>query len=390
MRRLFIAALAGLAFAGCTQAPAAAVTPAPPASPSPTATGQTAPGVQASPSPVADLPLSKVGFSCLLPAATYAAGGDSATYRGGFITLPQAGYQPDPAGSITNEDMAGGFVTAATPVLHGTLQAGSPFYDLARKRWVPAGAGQSSPDGASYAYGVLNGSNPGSPYPIHVVSVATGADHVFTVPTTPDFGAGVGAWVGDFDGASVYFSSQQQMGPPAGVWRLDLASGAVHRLSTELGVAAIRGGYVWLNRIDPRDPEGPLTGRSGPRSNSVIRVDLATGKETVWYFAAGHQVSVESIDRLGAAIISDAQPPDFSHVAIHLVSKPESSGIAIYDGMGGLRLSAPQSDVQGRLWLGSDRGIYLWTPAVGLQKVYAYAGNPTSEAHAILPSGLCT
>lgn len=388
--RLFIAALAGLAVAGCSQTPTAAVSPAASAPPRPTASSQPVPGGQASPSPVADLPLSKIGFSCRLPVTTYTVGGDSASYRGGFLSFPQAAYQSDPAGAITNEDMAGGFVTAATPVLHGTLQAGSPFYDLARKRWVPAGAGQSSHDGSSYAYGVLNGSNPGAPYAIHVVNVATGVDHVFTVPTTPDFGGAVGASVGDFDGASVYFSSQQQMGPPIGVWRLDLASRAVHQLSRELGVAAIGGGYVWLNRIDPRDPEGPQTGRSGPRSNSVIRVDLATGQETIWYFAAGHQVFFQGIDRLGAPIISDAPPPDFTHAAMRLVSKPESSGIAIYDGVGGLWLSAPQSDVEGRLWLGSDRGIYIWTPAEGLQKVYAYDGNLSAEGHAILPAGLCT
>jgi hypothetical protein len=320
----------------------------------------------------------------------YVVGGDSATYRGGFITLPQAGYQPDPAAVITNEDLAGGFVTAATPVLHGTQQAGPPFYDLAMKRWVPAGAPQSSPDGSSYAYGVLNGSNPGAPFSIHVVAIASGVDHVFTVPTSPDFGGAVGAWVGDFDGSSVYFSSQQQMGPPLGVWRLDIASGAVHQLSKELSVAAISGSDVWLNRIDPRDPQGPQTGRSGPRANSVVRVDLSSGQETVWYYAAGHQVFLEGIDRLGAPIISDAAPPDFVHAAVRLVSKPESAGITIYDGVGGLWFSAVQSDISGRLWLGSDRGIYLWTPSVGLQKVYAYSGDAMVEGHAVLPAGLCT
>jgi len=377
--RLLIAALAGLAIFGCTQTPTATVSPIA----SPVSSGQ------ASPSPVTDLALGKVGFACRLPVTLYVVGGDSASYRGGFITFPQAGHQPDPAGAITNEDLAGGFVTAAAPVLHGTLQTGPPFYDLARKRWVPAGAGQSSPDGSSYAFGVLNGSNPGAPYAIHVVSVASGVDQVFTVPATPDFGGGVGAWVGDFDGASVYFSSQQQMGPPMGVWRLDIASGAVHQLSKVFGVAAIRGGDVWLNRIDPRDPEGPQTGRSGPRANSVVRVDLATGQETVWYYAAGHQVSIQGIDRLGAPIVSDAPPPDFTHAAVRLVSKPESTGIVIYDGVGGLSLAAAESDLSGRLWLGSDRGIYLWTPAVGLQKVFAFSSN-AGEAYAILPSGLCT
>jgi hypothetical protein len=364
--RLFIAALVGLAVSGCTQAPTATVSPVA----SPASSG----------SPVTDLPLSQISFACRLPVATYVGGGDAASYRGGFIFFPEAAYKPDPAGVITNEDLAGGFVTAATPVLHGTTQAGPPFYDRAGKRWVPVGAGQSSPDGSSYAYGVLNRSNPGAPIAIHVVNVATGVDHVFLLQSTPEFGGSVGAWVGDFDGSSVYFSSQQQMGPPMGVWRLDTATGAVQQLSNELGVTAIRGRDLWLNRIDPRDPVGP-------QSNSVVRADLATGKETVWYYATGHMVFLAGVDRLGAPIIIDYPSHDFTHAAVRLVSKPESTGIAIYDGVGGLVFSAWQSDISGRLWLGNDRGIYLWTPAVGLQKVFPYIGQ---VGDTILPVGLCT
>src|ERR1700680_1967114 len=169
--RLFMAVLAGLAISACTQTPTATASPVA----SPVSSGQV------TPSPVTDLPLGRVGFACRLPLTTYVVGGDSATYRGGFITFPQAAHQPDPTGVISNADLAGKFVTTATPVLHGTLQAGPPFYDLARKRWVPAGAGQSSPDGSSYAFGVLNGSNPGAPLAIHVVTVASGVDHVFSV-----------------------------------------------------------------------------------------------------------------------------------------------------------------------------------------------------------------
>ena len=375
-----MAVLAGLLITSCTQTPAATASPV----------ASTASTGLAGSSPITDLPLSRVRLSCRLPVTIYVAGGDSASYRGGFIAFPQADHQPDPAGVITNEDLAGGFVSSAAPLLHGTLQTGPPFYDLATKRWVPVGAGQSSPDGSAYAFGVLNGSNPGAPLAIHVVTVASGFDHVFTVPATPDFGADVGAWVGDFDGSSVYFSSQQQMGPPMGVWRLDIASGVVRQLSKELGVTAISGSYVWLTRIDPRDPQGPLTGRSGPRANSVVRVDLSTGQETVWYYAAGHGVSLIGIDRLGAAVISDAPPPDFTRAAVRLVSKPEGAGIAIYEGVDGLRFWAVQSDISGRLWLGSDSGIYLWTPAVGLQKVYAYSADNMAEAHGVLPSGRCT
>jgi hypothetical protein len=376
--RLFVAALATLAIAGCTQTPTAAVSPTPSA--------------QNSPSPATDLPVSRVALTCRLPVTTYAAGGDSASYRGGFITFPTATLRPDPAGAITSEYVQQDFVTTATPPLHGVPQSGPPFYDLAKNRWVPAGAGQSAPDGASYAYSHLSGPTAVSSIVIHVVDVAHGTDRTFTVPATPAFGSSIGARVGDYDGAGVYFTSEQSTGPPLGVWRLDVTSGAVSQVSKVLGVAAIDGGQAWLNRIDPRDPAGPQTGNSGPRSNSVVRVDLATGEETVWYSAAGHMVTLLGADRRGAPIIIDAPPPRFDHAALHLVSKPESEGIVIYDGAGGLWFSALQSDITGRLWLGNDRGVYVWTPAVGLQKAFALIPGPgiSEISEQMLPAGLCT
>jgi hypothetical protein len=389
--RLLAAMVAGLAIAGCTQTPTAAVSPIASVPPTASASSGTAtPAPQASPSPVIDLPLSKVSFACKLPVTMYASGGDYASYSGGFITFPEAGFQADPAGRIDSEYLAQDFATKSVPVLHGTTQAGAPFYDLSMKRWVPAGPGQSTPDGSAYAYSVVSsGSSPNPPLVIHVITVATGADRTFTVQRTPDFDGAMGLVVDDFDGAGVLFSSQATMGPPLGVWRLDIGSGTVRQISKELGVAGVGAGYLWLNRIDPRDPEGPATGHSGPRSNSVVRVDLSSGQETVWYFVAGHQVFFYGTDRLGAPIITDAPPPNFDHSALHLVSKPESSGITIYDGAGGIWLWAPQSDISGRLWLGSDRGIYLWTPAVGLQKVFSINRDPAFD-HAVLPSGLCT
>jgi hypothetical protein len=124
----------------------------------------------------------------------------------------------------------------------------------------------------------------------------------------------------------------------------------------------------------------------------VVRVDLATGQETVWYFAAGHMVALLGLDRLGAPIVSDAPPSQFDHAALRLVSKPESDGITLYDGTGGLWFSALQPDISGRLWLGNDRGVYLWTPAVGLQKVFALTPGPgiSEIPQQTLPAGLCT
>lgn len=339
-----------------------------------------------SPSPTpADLPLSKVSFACRLPVVRSTQGGDFASYEGGFVTFPQATFQPDPKGVINSEYLQQDFATMAAPVLHGSPNIGPPYYDLAQNRWVPASAGQASPDGASYAYSTSNPSNPNLPYRIHIVDVAHATDRVFAVDNPIGY---IGALVLDFDGSGVYFTNLAAMGLPVGVSRLDLASGYSRQLSAAHGVAMVRGGYAWLDRLDPRDPSPPQTGRSGPVSNSLVRIDLSNGQETIWYYAPGQMVFLAGLDRDGKPIVSVTPGPDFRQApSLRLVPSPQDSGREIY-AAGGMLFSYPQGDTAGQLWLGSNRGIYLYAPAAGLQKVFAYSGNPMfSESMA--PIGFC-
>ena len=392
MKLIVIALTAGLLL-GCTQTPArsASSPPQPNANPSasPTADAPVSPIADttaippASPSPVTDLPLSAVGISCRLPVVRWGtSGADYLSYQGGFVTFPSATYQADPMGVIHTDSLTPNFVTEATPTLHGLPRTGPPFHDLAKKRWVPAAAAQTSPDGAFYAYSPLViGSNPETPSVIHVVDIGNGKERAFAVPTPFHL------LITEFDGAGVYFSSIQPMGPPQGVWRLDIATGSVSQLLKDSGVAMVRGGYAWLNRIDPRDPEGPQTGHSGPRSNSVVRVNLSTGQETVWYYAPGQQVFWEGFDADGRPIVGVNPGPDFKRASIRVLSSPGDSGTVIYDGTGGLSLLGPQAD-GGRIWFGNERGIYVWMPGTGLQKVFAYTSPfPTSEL--MFPAGFC-
>lgn len=335
-----------------------------------------------------DLPLSTVDFSCRLPVTRSTGGGDFVSYQGGFLTFPQASFTPDSAGVINSEYLAQDFVTTDKPVLHGTQHTGPPFFDLALKRWVPVSAGQASPDGASYAYAAVNRANPGASYLIHVVDVASGADRTFSVLTTPDFGDGSGAYIADFDGAAVYFSSAQSTSPLVGVWRLDVASGEVTELTRVSGVAAVRGGYAWVNRIDSRDPQGPqFPGIGGHHSNSVVRVDLETGQQTVWYYAKGNEVFFAGFDSKGNPLISNSWPP-FAYGFLLIAFTPNGEVATVYDGSRTLSFSGIQGDDGGRLWLGSDRGVYVYAPGRGLRKVFEFDANPTA-AEAIQPAGFC-
>jgi hypothetical protein len=354
---------------------AAACTSFPPQSATNTRTASE-PRISSGPTPPAD-----TNFTCKLPVITSTQGGDFASFQGGFVTFPQATFEPDPAGRIGSRYRERDFATVASPVLYGS---GPAFYDLAQRRWVPVGAAQSSPDGAYYAYGILNGSDPRPPVTIHLVDVAHATERTFTV-TNQDLGSTIGARVIDFDGSAIYFTSLQTQGMPLGIWKLDIASGTVRELSHLYGVAMARGGYAWINRIDPRDAEGPQTGRSGPVSNSVVRVNLATGAETVWYYAPGQMVFIAGLDEHGHPIVRTSSPnQSIDQGAVLLVPSPGDRGTLIFGG--GPWLTEPQTD-GGRLWFGSARAIYLYTAASGFRKVFNFTGDVTVAA--IYPVGFC-
>ena len=373
-------ALACLCLVGaCVPSPTAGVN-------SPIATPSVSPGAPAtsspSPSPTPDLPVSQVAFSCRLPFIRYTSGGDYVQYQGGFITFPQGIAVTDPAGVITSDNVQQELVTKATPQLHGT---GGPFYDLAMKRWVPSAPGLTSPDGTHYAYSRM-GASSADPIVVHIVDVAHGSEITVSV-TMPAPAAAVGAHVVDFDGAAVYLVSDQFERFPMGVWRLDLATGALHQLTDVGGVILVQNGVVWAGSIDPRDPNPPRPPRSGELFDALLRVDLATGQKTTWYYAPGKAVALRGLDSSGLPVIATADGPDYDygHGPILLIPAPGDPGQQIVPPGGGF--SNPQAD-HGRLWFGNDRGIYLYTSAGGLQKVFAISGDQATIEF-VQPVGFC-
>src|SRR3989442_16042778 len=126
----------------CSQPPGSPVA-GPPASPA-----------QSAATPTPALPLTNVDLSCRLPVIDSSNSGiDLPLFAGGFVTFPAAALAPDSAGGVrlgSNGDLT----TEASPTLHNDRSAlrGTPFYDRAQRRWVPASPSQSTPDGTFYAY----------------------------------------------------------------------------------------------------------------------------------------------------------------------------------------------------------------------------------------------
>lgn len=375
------AAILAVLLMGCTSsAPLGTATNRPP---SPSSAG---PSPLPSATPI-DLPLSVVNFTCRLPVARSSTFGDYAAYTGGFVSFPAATFKADPAGGIHSRYLQQDFATDAKPVLYGGPQGGTPFYDLARRRWVPASAAQASPDGAFYAYASFSTSS-AQPAHIHVVDVARGTEKVFAV-SVPMVGAAARLLVADFDGSGVLFVvvSQPEQQYPNGVWRLDVATGSVRPLVQGNQVLMVRGGYAWVGRVDPRDPSPPRFAGPGLLFDSIVRVDLAGGAEVMWYYQPGKAVWLSGLDSSGNPIVSVAtEPPSAIDTReLRVIDTPGGTGTVVFGG--GSWQSQAKAD-HGRLWFGNDRGIYLYTPTTGFQKVFAFKGDP-NLAQSILPAGDC-
>jgi hypothetical protein len=348
-----------------------------------------------SPSP-SDPPLSTVSFACRLPVSKATSGGDYVAYAGGFLSFPAATFQSDPAGGMHSRYLEGGLATDQAPILYGSPQAGPPFYDAALHRWVPASAAQSTADGAFYAYGT--GINLIKEQPsVRVVDVARGTEKTFT-PAVPGMETPAGFSVVDFDASGVYFMTWRGDSYGRGVWLLNPTTGGVRALTNITDVMKVRGGFAWVGRLDPRDPSPPSGVANRHLYNSIVRVDLNSGAEVIWYYNPGHSVWIKGLDSRDHPVVTVATAPDYpiDTSEIRLIDTSGSRGTLVYDGGGhsgtwspeALWFTEPQAD-RDRLWFGSARGLYLYTPGSGLQKVLALPAPLPGADVTIAPAGFC-
>jgi len=357
--------------ADATPSPAKTATPSPP--PSATLT--------------ADLPLMTVDFHCQLPVIDSSnSGADPLAFNGAFVSFPTAVLTSDPAGG-THMDSNGELTTDASPTLHSSGHSGLPFYDRVQRRWVPAATVQSTPDGASYAYVTSDASRP-TKVEVHIVDVRSAAEKLFQV-AIPRYDTGFEVF--DFSAAGIYLVGSQVDRRPAGVWLMNPTTGAIRQLVQVTDLMAVRGGYGWIGRVDPRDPAPPKQVKGSQPFNSIVRVDLATGVPMTWFYRPGAEVELMGFDGKGWPVVRFFEhngPSDRSET--WLVPAPSKQGILIY--AGALSLGPLQGDGD-RLWFGGSTGfggtagIYLYTQARGLQKVFAFTdGKPD---HVVAPVGVC-
>lgn len=359
--------LAILAFVlvACSSSPrAASVSPSSMISPS-TPTPVTGAGT------LDELPITKVDFTCRLPVVTSSAG---TTLQGGFISFPEAQFTEDTAGTM-RRTAEGDFATTASPVLRGDGVV--PFYDRAQSRWVPARASQALSDGSGYAYTTYDPKT--GVFTAHVANIASGMSKSFDLSLSQ-----WDPYVADFRAEGVYLLAGSALGGPGeGAWLLDPQTGAIKLLRQIPRAWAVRDGYAWAARFDSRDKTVWPATEIAP-ANSLVRIDLATGAETIWFYRAGSYPWLLGLDSLDRPVVLLGGTPTGNEM--RLIDHPESLGAVVYAGNTS-GLDYLQGD-RGRLWFGTARGIYLYRPGAGLQKVFAYDADPATSDR-IEPAGFC-
>jgi hypothetical protein len=308
--------------------------------PSPSPTPASSPAGPATAIP--DLPITTLDFSCRLPFSWA-----DARNNDFFLTIPSGDVSLDPNGN------------------------GGWYYDRADARWLPVGRRAVSRDEASYAFIEMGSAD----YVLHVVAVATGKEVLWHIPTSTFNGQ---PSVFDYSPDGVYVVNAFEHLLP-GLWLIDPASGSIRQVSKVLyPVYSAGNGIVWVQDLNPSDPNPLVTGSSlGTLPNEIDRVDLRSGARTKWLFEPGKGLSFVGLDSSGLPLITEIGiwnvDPDGQ---LMLVAAPDSPR-SIYKGANVIMLGDSITDAHG-VWIGGQRGIYLYTNGAKLVKV---SNNPSELAN---------
>jgi len=253
--------------------------------------------------------------------------------KAGFLGLP---------GGLISED--------------SSARANSQFFDAAFSRWLPVAREAVSPNGAKYAY------SDGSTYQgieghIHVVDVFTNDDRVIY--------SGSVYRVVDFASEGIYVTADMGEGPYAGLWLMNPTNGSLRLINAHVRSPAVGVGAAWGEDFNPADPSPAPAGIAGS-TNRVVRVNLASGATTPWFYTPGAQPTILGIDHAGVPFVRiDTQPPndpDVNHDTNELWRVTSQTGAVRllsstgwYDGPS--RLGAIDSH---GIWFDGGDGIWLY------------------------------
>jgi hypothetical protein len=349
--------------AGCSQASSgvgstSTVTPsgAPPAvTTSPTGTPLAAPTPSASPAPSVRVLMS---LDCRLPVFWGAFGAE--THYAGFLSL-----------------------STQTLVRDSSAPVGSIFYDRAYSKWLPTWRDAVSPDGSRYAYAKGDSANLPTNGTLHVVDVATGADHII-YSGSPMYN------VIDFAAEGIYVASADPE-VPHGLWLMNPSGGQPKLISSTILLPKVGNGAAWGMSFNSADPHPGVGGMMGPQ-NEILRFDLSTGSATQWLYKPGASFWILGPDYSGNLFLSDRI--DLNTTEILEVAADATFRVVYFDGNQQTEHQTPNDlaavDSYGTwfngLSVGTELATSVWLAAGGrLQQVATISPVQLSIAGGCIP-----
>lgn len=238
-----------------------------------------------------------------------------------------------------------------------TLDAdGGAYYDRAFSRWLPVSHEAVSLDGSQYAYLDLKVPGTDARQQLHLVELPSGNEKLYQAAPTGDPAGYVVVSIGP---EGIWLSYAGYEGPSGGLFLLDLTTGQMKEVGGQQGIfnpVAGSPGIFWFTDSGP-NPQ-PRGGIGGYLLTRVQRLTVSDGMTNVWFSKDGSDLRVLGIDLTGHPIIADE-----NNVWLG-TAQDDTQPIAVPEGF----YSAVVADKHG-IWLGGDKGIYLYTPNGEVQRI---------------------
>lgn len=254
----------------------------------------------------------------------------------GFLDIAIGTFTDDPTARMTG---SGSELerTGGSPPLVG-WPVGWPYHaDVGR--WVPALPAWISPDGTRYLYPSYQASS------IHMVDVQTGGDRViysgrrlYPVGWGPD-----GVYLMDW-----------ATGQPVGLYALSLMSGSLQQLAAKIPtMVPVHDGGAWESEVATDVPS--RSGQNGPMANSLVRIDLVTGRSERWYSEANVAVSMLGFSTDGSPLLLAGSSSGARLLRISAPNRVEDSYPVTIT-------AAAVTDSQGTWMIATDGTVLLYQP----------------------------
>jgi hypothetical protein len=291
------------------------------------------------------------------------------------------------SGDFGTATSAAGFLSFSnkTLVRDSTAPVGSTFYDRAYSKWLPTWRGAVSPDGSRYAYAKGDSTHVPTTGTLHVLDVATGADHVI-YSGRPMYN------VVDFAAEGIYVTSAD-LEVPVGLLLMNPSGGQPKLIIRTILQPTLGNGAAWGLGFNSADPHPGLGGMIGPE-NEILRFDLRSGSATRWLYKPGASFEMLGFDNAGNLYLSDqidANTDEILEVAANATSR-----VVFFDGKAQTEHQTPYGvaavDSYGTWFIGRSPaggvGTSVWL-ATGsrLQQVATISQDDFNIAGGCIPGG---